>query len=344
MVKVSVIIPVYNAEKYVAETIQSVLAQSYQDFEILVIDDGSPDKSVEVCQQFTDPRITIIRQANRGLPGARNTGIRHAQGCYITFLDADDLWEPEKLAKHVAHLEQSPSVGVSFSYSAFIDETGTPTGLYQKPSLLKNITPAYVLCRNPVGNGSAAVIRRKVFEDICFQDDVHGVIEDYYFDERLRFPNADATDLECWLRISIQTAWKHEGIPETLTLYRVNSTGLSANALSQLEALEKVIVKTRSYAPDMVAACEQRARAYHLRYTARRAVSLRDRAMAVEMINRSLASDWKILLAEPTRTIVTLSAAYMLWLLPEMAYGWMESSALKLLNLKQKPQPAKLTA
>ena len=321
MKKVSVIIPVYNAEKYVAATVKSVLSQTYENFEILIIDDGSPDSSIKVCKQFKDPRIKIIRQENRGLPGARNAGIRHAQGDYLAFLDADDIWLPEKLEKHVYHLNNSPTVGISFCYSAFINEKGNYTGLYQKPRKLYDITPSYVLCRNPVGNGSAAVIRRQVFEDIKFQDNLHDTVEDYYFDERLRHVKADATDIECWLRTSIQTHWRHEGIPETLTLYRVNSGGLSANALKQLEALEKVVEKTRSYAPDIIARCGKVAKAYHLRYTVRRLVSLGDGVTAVKLFNQVLANHWRILLEEPGKTLLTGCAAYVLWLLYPLRFA-----------------------
>src|SRR5690242_5160744 len=110
MKKVSIVIPVYGAEQYVSAAVQSAIKQTYKNLEILIIDDGSPDKSIEICQQFTDSRIKIIRQKNRGLPGARNTGIRHAQGEYIGFLDADDIWLPEKIEKHVEHLDNSPDV------------------------------------------------------------------------------------------------------------------------------------------------------------------------------------------------------------------------------------------
>ncbi|OKH34565.1 glucosyl transferase [Calothrix sp. HK-06] len=315
MKKVSVIIPVYNAERYVAATIESVLSQTYENFEIIIVDDGSPDNSIEVCQKFTDSRIRIIRQKNRGLPGARNTGIRHAKGDYLAFLDADDIWLPTKLEKHVYHLNSSPTVGISFCYSSFINQQGNPTGLYQKPRKLYDITPSYILCRNPVGNGSAAVIRREVFEKIKFQDNLYSIVEDYYFDERLRHAKADATDIECWLRISIQTHWRHEGLPEALTLYRLNSGGLSANALKQLEALETVIEKTRSYAPDIIAHCEKAAKAYHLRYTARRLVSLGDGRTAVKLFNQVLANHWRILLEEPGKTLLTGFAAYVVWFL-----------------------------
>ena len=311
MKKVSVIIPVYNAEKYIAATVQSVLSQTYKNFEIIIIDDGTPDNSVQICQQFNDSRIKIVHQKNRGLPGARNTGIRHAQGDYLAFLDADDIWLPEKLEKHVEHLNNSPTVGISFCYSAFINEEGNSTGICQKPRKLYDITPSYVLCRNPVGNGSAAVIRREVFEDIKFQDNLYGILENFYFDERLR----RAEDIECWLRISIRTHWRHEGIPEVLTCYRITSSGLSANALTQLRALEEVVEMTRSYAPDIIARCEKAAKAYHLRYTVRRLVSLGDGLTAAKLFNQVLANHWRILLEEPIKTVLTGGAAYVLWLL-----------------------------
>ncbi|MEM9927833.1 MAG: glycosyltransferase family 2 protein [Cyanobacteria bacterium P01_D01_bin.50] len=321
MNKISVIIPVYNAEKYVAATIQSVLSQTYENFEILIIDDGSPDNSIEICKLFKDSRIKIIHQLNRGLPGARNTGIRNAQGDYLAFLDADDIWLPEKLEKHVEHLNNSPTVGISFCYSAVINEKGDYTGLYQKPRKLYDITPSYVLCRNPVGNGSTAVIRREVFEDIKYQDNLHGTVEDYYFDERLRHTKADATDIECWLRTSIQTRWRHEGIPEALTLYRVNSGGFSANALKQLEALEKVVEKTRSYAPDIMLHCEQVARAYHLRYTVSRLVTIGDGFTAVKLFNQALSNHWRIVLEEPRKTLLTGCAAYVVCLLSPLKFA-----------------------
>jgi glycosyltransferase involved in cell wall biosynthesis len=335
MPNLSIIIPTYNAEKYIADTIRSALAQTYTDFELLIVDDGSTDRSVEVARKFSDPRVQIIHQENRGLPGARNTGIRQARGQYITFLDADDLWVSSKLEKHIAHFEQELNIGISFSYSMFIDEFGKSLGLYQKPRRLRNIDPAYVLCRNPIGNGSSAVIRREVFAAIEFQDNLHGQLENYYFDERLRHNRADATDVECWLRIAIQTNWQFAGLPEVLTLYRVNSTGLSANSLKQLEALERVIEKTRTYAPDIINASERTAQAYHLRYIARRAVTLRDGKMAMEMMQQAMASDWRILLQEPGRTLLTMAAAYLLNHLPASLYSRTEQFILDLIKMRQ---------
>lgn len=322
---VSVVVPVYNVEKYIALTVQSVLNQTYTNFELLIIDDESPDGSVEICQQFDDPRIRIISQKNRGLAGARNTGIRHAKGDYIAFLDGDDLWLNEKLAQHIKHLESSPEVGVSFSRSQFINGEGISLGIYQMPKLTE-ITPEHLLCRNPIGNGSAPVIRREVLELIRFEDRVQETVEDCYFDEHFR----QSEDIECWFRIAALTSWQIEGIPEALTLYRVNGEGLSANILKQLDSWEQFIAKHRDLLPEIMTQWENPARAYQLRYLARRAIRLKDSHMAVKLINQALMTHWLIIFSEPSRTLLTLVAAYLLRLLPLSLYTQFENSALKL--------------
>lgn len=332
MKKVSVVIPTYKVEKYIAAAVQSVLAQTYKNLEVLIVDDESPDRSAEICQQFTDPRVKIVRQKNRGLAGARNTGIRHAQGEYLAFLDGDDIWLPEMLEKNIAHLESSPDVGVSFNRSAFIDEGGNPLGTYTMPELT-NIDVACLLRGSPIGNGSAAVIRREVFAAIQYQDNLYGTVEDFYFDDRFR----QSEDIECWLRIVLQTPWKIEGIPDVLTFYRVNSGGLSANFLKQFDSWEKVFEKTRSYAPEKVAHLENMARAYQLRYLARSAVRMRSSA-AKSLINRALLTYWRILLEEPKRTILTALAAYLLWLLPPSLYSQIDAFASKIKGKNQKHQ------
>ncbi|NMG18227.1 glycosyltransferase family 2 protein [Brasilonema bromeliae] len=334
MKKVSVIIPVYKVEKYVAATIQSVLDQTYKNFELIIIDDGSPDKSIEICQQFTDNRIKIIRQENRGVAAARNVGIRHAQGEYLAFLDADDLWVSEKLEQHVEHLKNSPAVGVSFCRSSLIDEAGKPLGIYQITKL-KEITPLDILCRTPIGNGSVPVIRREVFEEIAFQDNLYGVVENFYFDDDRKLHPSE--DVELWLRIAIKTKWLIEGIPEALTLYRINSQGFSAQLVKKLHSWETMLEKARAYVPPAsMAQLEKIAIAYQLRHLARRAVTLEDGSTAVEFAWRSLSTHWRIILEEPHRTIITLAAAYFLWLMPRQLYHQVQSVALKIAGTIQK--------
>jgi glycosyltransferase involved in cell wall biosynthesis len=332
--KVSVIIPVYKVEKYVAATVESVLAQTYKNFELLIIDDGSPDRSIEICQQFTDNRIKIIRQENRGVAAARNVGIRHAEGEYLAFLDADDLWVPEKLEKHVEHLDNSPAVGVSFCRSSFINETGKPLGIYQITKL-KEITPLDLLCRTPIGNGSVPVIRREVFENIAFQDNLYGVVENFYFDDDRQLHPSE--DVECWLRIAMKTKWLIEGIPEALTLYRVNSQGFSAQLVKKLNSWERMLEKAHAYIPPAsMTELEKIAMAYQLRHLARRAVTLEAGSTAVEFVQRSLSTHWRILLEEPRRTIITLAAAYFLWLMPRSLYNQIQSVALKITGASQR--------
>ena len=329
MKKVSVIVPVYKVEKYIAATVKSVIEQTYKNFELLIIDDGSPDQSIEICQQFTDTRIKIIRQKNRGVCAARNTGIRYAQGEYLAFLDGDDMWLPQKLEKHVEHLE-TPTVGISFSRSALIDEAGYSLDTYLMPKL-KEITPSYLLLDNVVGNGSAPVIRREALEAIKFQDNLSGAVKDCYFDERLHH----IEDLECWLRIAIQTTWQVEGIPEALTMYRIKPGGASTNLTLQFESLEKVLEKTRSYAPELIAQWEGPAKAYQLRCLSRSALRLQAGSTAVQLIHQALAAHWRIVLEEPRRTLLTLAAAYLLWLLPHLYYR-IEALTAKVVGATQK--------
>jgi glycosyltransferase involved in cell wall biosynthesis len=329
---VSVIIPIYKVENYVDTTIKSVLAQTHQDLEILIIDDASPDKSLEICKQFTDPRIKIISQENRGPSGALNAGIRQAKGEYLAFLDGDDLWLPEKLAKHIAHLESSPNVGVSFSRSSFIDEAGKPLGDYQMPKL-KDITAAYLLRHNPTGNGSSAVVRRETLDAIKFQDNLYGSVEDCFFDERLRA----SQDIEFLLRIAIKTSWQIEGISEALTQYRVKPGGLSSNFLKVIESWQLVIEQTRSYAPEFIAKYENQSMAYQFRYLARQAVRMQaDKSVAVALIHRALKTHWHIIIEEPKPTILTWVAAYLVWLLPRSFYSQTEVFVAKITGAIQR--------
>jgi len=115
-VQVSVVIPAFNRAWIIREALQSVFAQTFQDFEALVIDDGSTDNTAQVIARFDDPRLRYVRhEVNRGCSGAYNTGIREARGEYISFLDSDDLWNPEKLAKDVDFLARHSEADAVFT-------------------------------------------------------------------------------------------------------------------------------------------------------------------------------------------------------------------------------------
>lgn len=330
--KVSVIIPVHGVEKYIAAALHSVLEQTYTNFEIIIVDNASPDRSIEICQQFADNRIRIIHQANRGPSGSRNTGIRHATGDYIAFIDGDDIWLPEKLAKHVAYLDLHPQVGISFCYSEFIDPNSRHLGIYMTSKKLTGIQPSDMLCRCPLGNGSVSVYRRAVFDAIRFQDNLYGTVEDFYFDECMK----SLEDVECWFRMAVKSRLAVEGIPEVLTLYRIHSSGGSADTEEYIRHMDMVIAKARLHAPEILDVCESSFRAYQLRFAARRAVSTGQGKSAVRYIHRAIAANWHILLEDPQRTLLTLVAAHLMAWLPAPLYTFLQVQAMNIVGFLQR--------
>ena len=126
---VSVIIPAYNIDKYLAETLDSVLAQSYTYFEVVIINDGSTDRTLEIAQKYAakDDRIQVVSQANQGVSAARNHGIRVTTGELLAFLDGDDRWHSNKLNAHINHFHEVKNLGMSFAKVAFIASDGSYT-------------------------------------------------------------------------------------------------------------------------------------------------------------------------------------------------------------------------
>lgn len=121
---VSVIIPTYNMEPWITDTLHSVLNQSFHDFECIIIDDGSTDNTVSTIQKVNDPRLCILQQTNQGVSAARNTGLNHAKGQYIAFLDGDDLWDPSFLQIMLEALQTSPEATLSWCDTVmFMDTT-----------------------------------------------------------------------------------------------------------------------------------------------------------------------------------------------------------------------------
>lgn len=159
---VSVIIPVYNAERFVAKTLRSVLAQTYCNVEVLVINDGSTDRTAEIVDRFAqrDQRVRLLAQSNAGVAAARNLGIRQAKGEFVAPIDADDLWYADNLAKQVECLLKSPdSVGLVYSWSVDIDQQDQRTGGFHAARISGRVH-ATLLCHNFLGNASCTLIRR----------------------------------------------------------------------------------------------------------------------------------------------------------------------------------------
>ncbi|MDV7144008.1 glycosyltransferase [Tropicimonas sp. TH_r6] len=303
MPTVSIIVPAYNVAETLAATLDALLRQSFRDFEIILVDDGSTDDTLRIAESYDDPRLRIVTQTNRGLAGARNTGIHAARGEFIGLCDSDDLWHPVKLARHVLHLQSLPDVGVSYSGSAMIDEDGQRLGLSQRPRL-HDVSAAHIFRRNPVGNGSAAVIRRAALDAVAWRP-AGEYQRDWWFDETFR----QSEDIEFWLRMALTTDWRFEGVQGDLTLYRINSGGLSASVSRQYEAWQRMVDKLTPLAPDFFAQNTGAARAYQLRYLCRRAISDGDAGTAATLARQAVAASRRPLWEEPVKSAVTFAAA-----------------------------------
>lgn len=300
---VSVIMPVYNVEAFVAEAVESVLCQTLEEIELVIVDDGSQDDSIAICRASNDPRIRIVTQRNRGLAAARNTGIAAARGQFIAFLDSDDRWDRTKLLLHVIHLRGNDHIDVSYSGSRLIDAHGHPLRVAMRPKLTE-VTAADILLRNPVGNGSSPVIRRGALDRVGFPHPVEaGRI--CWFDESFR----QSEDIEMWLRMALRHDCRFEGIEGLLVDYRILGGGLSARIPHQYEAWLRAMEGLHDDAPAFMDHYLPLAKAFQLRYLARRAVQLCDGVFALSLLRDALRASPAILFQEPAKTVQTMAGA-----------------------------------
>jgi glycosyltransferase involved in cell wall biosynthesis len=242
MPKVSIIIPAYNAMKYLPETLNSVWQQTFCDYEILIVNDGSSDNiedwvaqvsQIQNLQIQNSRSLKLISQPNQGQSSARNRGIESAQGEYIVFLDADDLWEPSKLEKEVYYLDNNPNIGLVYSWTAIIDINGKLTGRVMKPSWDGNIF-SQLLLRNIIDN-SSVMVRRNCFDEVGL------------FDNSLRFNE----DWEMWIRIA--SRYEFASTKEILVYYRHHPGNSSNNWYMMQEGYQTVIDKAYNLASSKLA-------------------------------------------------------------------------------------------
>ena len=291
--KVSVIVPAYNVRSYIEDALVYLERQSLQEFEVLIVDDGSTDDTAEVVKPFVlrDSRFRLLHKQNGGLSSARNYGIRHARADYIALLDGDDVYEPDKLAAHVAVLDSAADVGVVYSASRVIREDGRPTFMSLSGKPIKSDPLLALLCKNFVGHGSNAVFRRCLFDEVG------------EFDETLR----SSEDVDFWLRIAATQRWRFYREPRVLCCYRVRPSGLSFNVLQMQRSNEQVISAAYRRSPELVEPALPTAYAYMYRYLARLSLTAGDVEQARDFIERAIASDREIFYRDP-RSLLTLIA------------------------------------
>src|ERR671932_1471107 len=162
---ISVIIPVYNGEKTIKNTIDSVLNQSFTDFEVIVVNDGSQDLTLAVINEIKDARIRVFSFPNSGVSASRNRGLAEAKGEFISFLDADDLWTPDKLEAQLKALQENPEAAVAYSWTDYIDESGNSFPQSNHGNFSGHVFVKLLLA-DFVGNGSNPLIQKQALVEV----------------------------------------------------------------------------------------------------------------------------------------------------------------------------------
>lgn len=221
----SIIMPVYNAEAYMREAVESILAQTYTDFELIIVEDGSTDNSPEIIESFTDSRIQrLYNDGNKGIVYTRNRGMANARGRYIAPFDADDIAHPEKFAKQIQFLEDNPGYGLLGTWAKLIDKNGKPLREKWKVNAPPERIPSILLFRNYFVQ-SSVVLRREAIPPGGYEKGFDAV-EDY----------------RMWTKIA--TRWKVWNYTEYLVKYRIHEQGISMREEEQLPDKENLIYKT----------------------------------------------------------------------------------------------------
>lgn len=299
--RVSVIMPVYNTELYLKEAVDSILEQTFEDFELIAINDGSKDKSSAILDRYAaiDSRVRVIHQENQGLVATLNRGIDAARGEYIARMDADDISFPRRFEQQVAVLDEQPDVVLVAGGFEIIDE--------ENEFLYREVIPAHdrdikrsMLLRNPIAHGSV-MFRRQACLDAGKYSNEHGPTEDF----------------ELWVRLAAYG--KFVGLEQTIFRWRVNQKGITSNNNKlQLELMKVHIAALWSVSPPEVLSARvlrDDGRKYFKTYTKRgfdmRNIMLSDNAqIAFQMIKRGSvlkgARQW-LSVATATRTGLRLA-------------------------------------
>ncbi|RMD60851.1 MAG: glycosyltransferase family 2 protein [Alphaproteobacteria bacterium] len=219
----SVVIPVYDRRHYLAAAIDSILAQTFADFEVVVVDDGSRDDSVAVVRRYRDPRVRLVRhQHNRGVAAARNTGVAAARGRYVAFLDSDDVAYPDRLARQVAFLDAHPDVAAVGGWMDRMDARGRPLGRVRRRPVAPDDIAAQRLFRPGIQNTTAMARTR--------------VLRRYPHDERFEI----GEDFDLWTRIAADC--KLANLPRVLVRARRHGAQTTRERAARVEAVRAEVL------------------------------------------------------------------------------------------------------
>lgn len=250
---ISVIIPVYNGEKTIRETIESVLKQTCADLEVIVINDGSQDSTLNIVSSIKDPRLKVFNYSNSGVSASRNRGFDLASGEFISFLDADDLWTSDKLEAQLKALQANPSAAVAYSWVNYITETSE---FFRSGNYITMNGNVYdkLLIQNVLENGSNPLIRKQALTEVGG------------FNKAL-FP---ADDWDMWLRLAER--YHYVAVPYPQILYRMSPHSASANILNMEAASKRLLEQTFNHAPASLQHLKKKANAAVYNYLSLKAL------------------------------------------------------------------------
>ena len=298
---ISVVIPCYNAAQTLTQTVQSVCQQTYTNWELIIVNDGSTDNSGQVADYLANTtNVFVIHTANQGVSCARNTGAQHAHGEYLAFLDADDIWYPEKLQKQFDYFVTHPELGVCFSKVQFTSPTGDALNQYSSAPT-DPLNAFALLVENPLCTSSNIMCRKQAFLDTG------------HFEPGMNY----AEDQEWLLRMVLKTNWQIVGLPIVLMDYRTQVGSLSSSLEKMEQGWQLLVQKVTDYAPEFIQQHYTQAQAIYLRYLARRALRQGEpAATGLTYMKRALCADWTLCIKSPWRSIATLMGLFCWYIAP----------------------------
>jgi|SRR5579871_175986 len=229
MPKVDVIIPAYNASRYLPFAIESVMAQTFEDWRILLVDDGSTDNIDETVSPYTKqlgPKLKYVKQTNAGLPAARNTAIRNSSAEFLALLDADDVWLPCRLSESLRSFENRPQVGLSHGFISRIDQEGMIIDTFaRRHKHAEGRIAPYIYMRRVDLPCPTITFRRSCVDDVGL------------FDESLRATE----DRDLWVRIALR--YEVALVPKVIALYRTSPNSMTTDPDRMLKAQWQFIEK-----------------------------------------------------------------------------------------------------
>lgn len=260
---VTIIIPCFNQGNYLVKTVGSVMAQTYSDWECLIINDGSTDNTIEIAEtlRLSDNRIRIINQKNKGLSGARNTGLNKARGRYIQFLDSDDILLPEKLEQQLRQLEKVNKLALSICNYYYCAENNTQKRINENINLSANLNleePLKDLIVRWENKGLSIPVH-------CFLFDSH-IFNQHAITFNLKLPNHE--DWDCWLSI-FSLFPEILIVNEELVAYRVHSSSMSRQNIIMHRGFIKAIKLQKvkfKYQPEIFKLIVEKEKSINQRY------------------------------------------------------------------------------